>query len=204
MRRYLDPKNIPKTPSQEVFGRLGTIATVTGWEVDSKYRESNDPCTNNPITMSSRPENPENLQRSQVSCLQTYPCRRVAQCRPATLYKNWILRGYFQHFSKHGGCNRVRTYFEMEYVGVRINSATTPPKTNMEPKKNGGLGRCVSFSKGPFSGSSLQGVYHQTYFPTGANSNGKKRGKKSVSVTSLPLALHVSFRIHHRGILVHP
>ena len=22
-RRYLDPENIPKTPSQEVFGRLG-------------------------------------------------------------------------------------------------------------------------------------------------------------------------------------
>ncbi len=129
-----------QTPGEKVFGPqktylkhrtsggLGTIATVTGWEVD-------DPCTNNPITISSRPENSENLRPSQVSCLQTCPCRRVAQCRPATLHKNWILLRYFQQFSKHGGCNRVRTYFEMEYVGVRINSATTPPKTNIEPKK---------------------------------------------------------------------
>ena len=30
MRRYLDPKNIPKTLSQEVFGRLGIVGVAGG------------------------------------------------------------------------------------------------------------------------------------------------------------------------------
>ena len=37
VRRYLDPKNIPKTPSQEVFGSLGCWVNIPGTQLSFLY-----------------------------------------------------------------------------------------------------------------------------------------------------------------------